>query len=595
LAPTDIRLRIYDESVERLPVASICRRAAQDHDSRTLVCLVGVYSCLFDRATDLARRFRAAGVDVMIGGLHVGGVMATSDKTPPGIQRLLDMGVTIVLGEVEGRWDAILRDVVHGRLRPIYDPPAEHPCLDRAPLPSVTEQHLKKFVFWKTATVDTSRGCPFNCSFCTIIHVQGRQIRARSAESIADIMRQHYRNTGTCRFYFTDDNFARNPNATAILSALERMRTQERIPVEVMLQADAAAYRIPGFIEKLRKAGTFSVFIGLESLNPKNLKAAGKTQNQSEVFAPMIEAYRRAGIMTHVAYIIGFPHDTVQSVREEVARLRDEIRPDMVTFFMLTPLPGCKDHRDMERNGEWMDPDLNRFDCDHATMKHPHLSGPEWEALYRESYQSFFTFDHMKRALQNAHPRLYWILLKSFFWYRWAIDGERHHPMFTGVWRVKHRLLRRPGTPPEGRWAYAKRRASEIWHGLINFGRLFLEMEDLWLQTRPWTPVEYRLVEAGRQLRREAANWLAFDALAQEFRASRREGGRRWAWSMSRRSLLSIDGIQSRRHLAESWDRVRARPGVRRWLSLSPFRGVLTSARELRLALSFTAAMFAQA
>jgi len=595
LAPTDVRVRVYDESVERVPVASICRRAAQQDDTRTVVCLVGVYSCLFDRATDLARRFRAAEVDVMIGGLHVGGVMALADKTPPAIQGLLDMGVTVVLGEVEGRWAAILRDAAGGRLQPVYDPPAEHPCLERAPLPSISKQHLKRFTHWNTATVDTSRGCPFNCSFCTIIHVQGRTIRARSAESITDVMRQHFRKTGTCRYYFTDDNFARNPNAFAILDQLARLRSQERIPVEVMLQADAAAYRIPLLLEKMRAAGVFSVFIGLESLNPANLKAAGKTQNQSRLFADMIAAYRRAGIQTHASYMIGFPHDTAESVRQEVRRLRDEVRPDMATFFMFTQLPGCRDHREMEQRGQWMDPDLNRYDCDHATMEHPHLSGPQWEALQREAYETFYSFDHMKWSLQQAQPRLYWTLLKSYFWYKWATLGERQHPMFTGVWRLKHRLQRRPGLAVDGRWKHMMGRVKEMWHGLRVFGRLFLEMEDLWLQTRPWTPVEYRLVEAGRRFRREAANWLSLDALAQEFRTSRREARRRWAWFMSRWPLLSADGIHSRGNWAGPGDRTGAWSAIGRWLGATPLGKLVRLTREVRLGLSFVSAMVAQA
>jgi hypothetical protein len=127
-----------------------------------------------------------------------------------------------------------------------------------------------------------------------------------------------------------------------------------------------------------------------------------------------------------------------------------------------------------------------------------------------------------------------------------------------------------------------------------DFGRLVVEMEDLWLQTRPWSPAEYQIVEAGRRFRREAGNWLQLDALAEQFRASRKIAGRRWAWFMSRWPMLSTTGLASRQHLAKSWERLRAQSPPRRWLGFNPARAALTTARELRLAMSFVCALVAQ-
>jgi len=595
LGATKIEGRVYDESVERLPVQSICRRVRRERDVRTIICLVGVQSCMFDRAADLAQRFRAGGVDVLIGGFHVSGAMATARETPPEIQRLLDAGVTVVLGEVEHRWESLLQDAAADRLKPVYNFLAEKPSLADAPIPSVSGKYLKRFLMRDTATVDTSRGCPFGCSFCTIINVQGRRIRARSPEAIAEVIRHNFRKHGISRYFFTDDNFARNPNAMAILDEMARLRIEHRIPVEFMMQADAAAARIPGFIDKAQAAGAYSVFIGLESLNPKNLSGAGKTQNQVQTFRDTIAAWRQAGIVTHASYIIGFPNDTVASVREDLRRLCDEVQPDVASFFMLTPLPGSQDHQEMREAGQWMHPDLSRYDGQHATSRHPHLSAAEWEGLYTEAWRTFYSPENMKRVLRRVHPRLYWPLLTTFFWYKWSSLGEKGHPMLTGALRLKARSLRRPGFAVDRLWDHGKKRLGEIWGQVKAASRLFLEFEDLWLQTRPWTPAEYRLVELRQALREGAAKWHPLEALAEQFEASRRMASKRWAWFMSRWRVLSTHGLTSRQRLSQSWQRVLNRTGLRRWLGLTPLQAVLNALREARLALSFAAAMLAQA
>jgi len=92
-----------------------------------------------------------------------------------------------------------------------------------------------------------------------------------------------------------------------------------------MIQVDTQAYKIPNFVELAFRAGCTQVFIGLESINPGNLKAAGKAQNKVPEYSEMIAAWHGAKIATHIAYIIGFPFDTPESVEEDVNRLKQEL------------------------------------------------------------------------------------------------------------------------------------------------------------------------------------------------------------------------------------------------------------------------------
>ena len=222
-----IRLHLIDESVERVPVKRICRSQRGKH-TRAVVCLVGVQTNQFPRATDLALDFRKADLTVMIGGFHVSGLLALSKAIPPDIAGLMDAGVTIVKGEVEETWGELLRDAVAGQLKPLYDFLDHKPDLSDKPLPAIDRKYLRKFVASNFGTLDCGRGCPFHCSFCTIINVQGHQVRARSAERIAQAVRDNYERSGVSFYFFTDDNFARNKAWEAVFDALIRLRGRRR-------------------------------------------------------------------------------------------------------------------------------------------------------------------------------------------------------------------------------------------------------------------------------------------------------------------------------------------------------------------------------
>ena len=110
--------------------------------------------------------------------------------------------------------------------------------------------------------------------------------------------------------------------------------------IDFMMQVDVLAPRIPRFVEKAARAGCVQVFIGMETIRDDNLEAGGKRQNKAADYREMIAAWHGVGVVCHVGYIIGFPHDTYERVMEDVRTLRDELLVDQASFFMLTPLPG---------------------------------------------------------------------------------------------------------------------------------------------------------------------------------------------------------------------------------------------------------------
>ena len=587
-----VKVRLLDEAVDHIPVRRICR-SRRSKSGKTIVALVGVQTNQFPRAADLARAFRQAGLTVLIGGFHVSGYLALLPEIPPDIQELMDAGVTIVKGEVEETWGDLLRDAVEDRLKPLYDFLGNKPDLYEKPVPVIRKEYLRKFVASNFGTLDCGRGCPFECSFCTIINVQGRKMRFRSAEHIASAVRHNYLRHGISFYFFTDDNFARNKNWDAILDALIRLREEEHIPVEFMMQVDVLSWKTKHFVEKAQRAGCMTVFIGMESVNTDNLKAASKGQNHVDEYRQLIDAYRTRGISTHVGYIIGFPGDTPESVRRDVEFLINRVQPDHASFFMLTPLPGSMDHLAAVRRGEWLHPDYNLYDSHHETVHHPNLKNGEWKRLYLEAWRTFYSLDNMKAVLQRAIPRNYWNNLLRFLWYKNSIQTEARHPMMCGFFRLKGRKNRRPGYSVLSRWEYFKMRQREVRADLGAMLRLLREMQELWLQTRHPGAAEQRVVEEVNKIRAAARGQLKVaDLQLAHLRAKMYFPELRvpsklhllWAkWY----PLLAPSKTYTRADLDAFWQLVKQRWQDRHWFRIPPHRLALNTFRDAQLSLMF--------
>ena len=224
----EVTVELLDEAVHKLNVPKIIRRSRRP-GWKTVVCLVGVQTNQYPRAVDLARAFRAAGVDVIIGGFHVSGTIALFHDPTPDIQEILDLGVTVVTGEVEAEWEHLLRDVLLGELKPLYNFLEPTPDLSTPPIPMIHKKYLRRFVHKQFGTIDCGRGCPFSCSFCSIINVQGRKMRMRDPEAIAQAIKENYRQAGITFYFFTDDNFARNKKWREIFEAIIRLQHTDGI------------------------------------------------------------------------------------------------------------------------------------------------------------------------------------------------------------------------------------------------------------------------------------------------------------------------------------------------------------------------------
>ena len=451
-----IDIQPIDETNTRVKIPQLIRGFRRSGNFG-LVGLVGVQTIEYPRALDIARPFRAAGIPVAIGGFHVSGCLAMLDGHAVDLDLARQMGVTIFAGEAEERLETLLRDAAEGRLAPQYDFTKDLATMGGAPIPFLPHEHLKRTLGTCTS-FDAGRGCPYQCSFCTIINVQGRKSRFRTPDDIETVVRANW-TQGISRFFITDDNFARNKEWEPILDRLAKLREVDGIPLGLMIQVDTLCHKIPNFMEKAKRAGVTRVFIGLENINPENLKAAKKKQNKITEYRKMLLAWKAQGIFTYAGYILGLPSDTPDSIRRDIAIMQRELPIDILEFAILTPLPGSEDHQVLWRNGAAMDADLNHYDFEHVVADHPKMTRAEWQAIYQEAWSLYYSPTHvetlMRRAVACRVPIASFI--KALVPFISTVEIENLHPLQVGLVRRKHPSERRPSLPRESRLAFYPR------------------------------------------------------------------------------------------------------------------------------------------
>ena len=497
-----------DEAIEWIPVKDIINHSKMP-GVKSIVMLVGVQTNQYPRALDIASKFLPHRIPVLIGGFHVSGMLAMIGVTDD-LKTAMSKGITLVAGEVEGgRLSAIMKDVIKDRAQPLYNFLNPTPDLLNVPIPHITKDEFENFAS-RFTTIDTGRGCVFNCDFCTIINVQGRTMRYREPKQVVEFVRQSYREAGVSHSFFTDDNTARNPRWRELFSELIRMREEENIPFTFMMQSDLAARKMPGgdFFELAARAGCNQVFFGVESVNRENLRSKEKFQNQVSEYKDLIDHCHSFGITCHAGYILGLPFDTTLSIKQDVAELQ-RMMFDSASFYILSPLPGSKDHQRWWREGRWLDEDFNKYDSAHVAVKPERMSPDELMEAYHNTWEQFYSTEHMVNVLKqwrNDHHS-YKERLSFFMWYLYSSRIERLHPMNCGFWTVRRRNDRRSSLPQEAFIPFWWKRFLVLNIRLVGMVKLFLQLEEVWLRSRPMSNIEEALHDLISKTKQDIIDW----------------------------------------------------------------------------------------
>ena len=464
------------------------KEKAQEDGVELLIGMAGVQSNQYPRGRDIALQFVAQGVRVMMGGFHVSGYPESRDF-------LHSCGITTIVGEAENLWAHIVEDLLSGQLQPNYSvtdgiraktgqDDIIVPVITDSQLPTLDDRYLTRFFDPTMTTIDTSRGCPFTCSYCSVKNVMGRTMRSREPNAVVSWVRDAARNHGITALFLVDDDFFRSPRWEEILTGLVEVK-QEFPKLEFMMQVDvdASCYanvadgesetakhrRSRRFTELAAKAGCYQAFVGIESLNPDNLNFATKYQNTDdrqhrskieEARKHVLDKYRRVvdnwhkvGVSVHAGYMLGFPFDGPDCGRI-AARTLKKIGFDIVSFFIMTPLPGTEDQTRYAKAGDIIDWDFNQLDSQHVTLRHDKLDRQAWYQAYREAFTGFYSLGRLLHTIftvaggrgMSADSRMGTV--RQFVYYFFSYRQGRH-PMVGGVWQIKRRDVRRAGITDE--------------------------------------------------------------------------------------------------------------------------------------------------
>jgi radical SAM superfamily enzyme YgiQ (UPF0313 family) len=478
----EVEIHAFDEantSIRPEKFAALIEKAGAG-----MVMLIGVQSNQTPRALDIARPLRARGIQVGIGGFHMSGVISMTGGDDAALREAQAMGIAVFAGEAEGRLGEVLLDAQAGQLKPLYDFMHDLPGLDGAPLPFLDRERVRR-TGGAVTSFDAGRGCPFQCSFCTIINVQGRKSRRRTPDDVEAIVRANLAQ-GLFRFFITDDNFARNKDWEIILDRLIHLREVEGLHITLIIQVDTQCHKLPNFISKCQRAGVRKVFIGLENINPANLAGAKKKQNKITDYRKLLLQWQEAGALTYAGFITGFPNDTSETILRDVEIIKKELPVDVLEFFYLTPLPGSEDHQKLFRAGKPMDPDLNKYDLHHLTAPHPRMSNEEWNHTYREVWRRYYSWDHCRTILRRggAKKKHFGNVLFGIAWFKGCIEIEDIHPVEGGLLRRKVRRNRRSTMPIEPVWKFYPKYFTEAVVKTARWAWVYLRLRMIYLSVR---------------------------------------------------------------------------------------------------------------
>ncbi len=472
---------ICDGVISPETIRAIKEKAHED-GVELLIGLAGVQSNQYPRGRDLALQFVAEGMTTMMGGFHVSGY-------PESCKFLNSVGVTTIVGEAENTWGFILEDLLKGELKPQYSVTEGIraktgqediivPIITDAQLPRIDDRYLTRFFNTVMTPLDTSRGCPFTCSYCSVKNVMGRTMRSREPNAVVHWVRDAMRFHGIESLFLVDDDFFRSPRWEEILTGLiEVMKEYPTLSFMMQVDVDASCYaniaegetetakhrRSKRFVELAAAAGCYQAFVGIESLNPDNLNFATKYQNTDDrqhkmkieesrarvinKYQRVVDNWHRVGVSVHAGYMLGFPFDGPDCGRVAAQTLR-KIGFDIVSYFIMTPLPGTEDQVRYAKEGDIIDWDFNQLDSQHVTLRHPRLDTRQWMQAYRDAFTGFYSLGAAIREVltvcggRNLSAESRRSTLLQFCYYFFSYRQGRH-PMVGGVWQIRRRDVRR--------------------------------------------------------------------------------------------------------------------------------------------------------
>jgi len=390
LAP-EYNYKIIDENIDSIDFNS------KEIKEADLIGLT-VMTVQAPRAYQLADKFRKMGKTVIMGGMHVSAIPEEAIKHCD----------AVVVGEAEGLWPELLKDYEKGKLKKIYE---NKELSDLSDLPIPRRELLRRKNYIVPNTLQASRGCPFNCSFCAVSRFFGKKYRLRPVEEVIEeikkmvetdklsywrkIMGKFWNKMNTSIFAFLDDNiFGQADYARKLFKAL--------IPLKIFWGAQTsvniARPENEDLLELAAKSGCKFVFVGLESINQSSLDEATKKVNKPEMYAKAVELFHKYGISVLGAFIFGFDSDD-KSIFKRTVDFAKRIKLDLAQFAVLTPLPGTRLMEKLKKEGRIVEKDWSMYDFGTPVFKPSKMSAEDLMKGEEWAIREFYSWSSILRRL----------------------------------------------------------------------------------------------------------------------------------------------------------------------------------------------------
>ncbi|MBM4341626.1 MAG: B12-binding domain-containing radical SAM protein [Deltaproteobacteria bacterium] len=361
------------------------------------VDLVGItgLTCVIKRAYEIADRFRNRGVKVILGGVH-------PSLLPEEAKEHAD---AVLIGEAEGIFDQLINDLEEGRLKPFYKNRVWSE-LNGTPIPRrdlLSKHHHSLF-----RTIETTRGCPNRCEFCSVPIINGRRYRLRSLKEVDLELSSFIRKEGEYIFLADDNVTANKDHALRLFEIFKRHRVKWMGFTTIRIAMDEEILR------KAKESGCLSLFIGFESLIQGNLDGVSKKFVQAEELGNLIKIIQGHGIGIQGAFIFGFDEDD-RTIFKKTVDFVQKHRIELPTFSILTPFPGTPLRKRLEEEGRIVDNDWSHYDMSHAVFIPKRMTLQElqngylWAQKYACAPRSI-----LKRLLWGPRNHFFFFLMSNF-------------------------------------------------------------------------------------------------------------------------------------------------------------------------------------